>query len=158
MYPYPDTTIDTGQPAARPVYRRPAVLAVIAIVVIAATALSLFLAGVFTSQAQTPAGILQADGYTVTASQTVDQAAAAGAFNDATGKTLKPYIVAIAAGTHGKAGEGVVQLTDAGRTMFASLMPLLSGQMSAGVTAHMAGNFLVLDGTAAQVGTIGSFG
>jgi hypothetical protein len=157
MYPYPTTDIDTGQPAARPVYRRPAVLAAAAAAALAiALGLSLWLAGLFTGPAQTPAGILRADGYTVTASQTVDQAAAAGELNSSMGKQLKPYIVAIAAGTHGAAGEGVIQLTGAGRAMFAGIMPLLTGQMGAGVTAHMAGDFLVLDGPAGQLGSIGS--
>jgi hypothetical protein len=156
MYPYPTTDIDTGQPAARPVYRRPAVISAAAAAILTALGLALWLAGVFAGPAQTPAGILRADGYTVTASQTVDQAAAAGELNSSMGKQLKPYIVAIAAGTHGAAGEGVIQLTDAGRSMFAGIMPLLTGQMGAGVTAHMAGDFLVLDGPAGQLGSIGS--
>jgi hypothetical protein len=103
-----------------------------------------------------PASVLKADGYSVTQTQTAAQMKAAGDFNDSTGKMLQPYVVSIAAGVKGSAGEGVVQLTDSGRTMIGAILPLANaGSFGSGVTAHMSGNFLVLDGPAGQVGFIG---
>jgi hypothetical protein len=153
------TTAQEPTTAKRSRYLRPAILAAVvtALLGLAVAVCAALSVGPFTASAPaSPASVLTADGYSVTQTLTAVQMKAAGDFNDSSGKMLEPYVVAIAAGTHGKTGEGVVQLTDSGRTMIGAILPLAnSGSFGSGVTAHMSGNFLVLDGPAGQVGFIG---
>jgi hypothetical protein len=155
--PYGQDVPQEAAPAPRPWYRRPRPLtAVIATVVVLLGTLAVVLS--LTVLANNPpsgmAAVLVKDGYPVSATFTKDQLDQLGAFSGAEGTAMRPFVTGAAMGVKHGNEEVVIQLTpDYGAIMRAGL-PLMMNRLGLpqGVTAHMTGNDLVLDGPVATLG------
>lgn len=97
------------------------------------------------SAPQTPAGIVRADGYSVTMTMDNKELADSGAF---TGDTafMKAWVVSIATGTRGDSEEAVAQLTDSGRTAMSALVPAVNASSTSGEKVHLDGSMLIFNG------------
>lgn len=141
----------TSKRLRRPTSPRGWAMAVGAILAPLGLALGLWL-GVSWGSTATPASVLAGDGYPVTMTLSHQQIIALGGGD---GQMVAGFIDSGAFGAGSARGEMVLALTPQGRALFASQAMIndMAHGVGQGVTGHMSGDFLVLDG---PVGSLGS--
>jgi hypothetical protein len=156
-----ETTEPTPEPAHKPLYRsrRAWIVAIVALVAGAGLAFGLLFT-VFAGSAPTPESIVTGDHYSVITS--MDQSEVNNALSTASDakdvQFLKGMFTSAAVGTSGSNEEVAFGLTSKGQSFIGTLLPLMSGNMDQGMTAHLTdgGKFLVVQGPAKQFNGTGS--